>query len=48
MQGSCSDFQIPSFAKKNDDFFGSLETLGVYQELDKIAREISRCRLEKM
>ena len=47
MQGNCSEYKVPSFAKKQSYVFEPVtsKSKDVYQELNEIAEEIERCRL---
>ena len=48
MQKNYSDSDVPSFAKAEVyNFDTTRESLEVYQELNQIAEEIEKCRLEK-
>ena len=45
MQNSYSDFQVPSFAKREVyNFDAPRESVEVFQELNQIAEEIEACR----
>lgn len=47
MQDSYSVFKVPSFAKDAAyNFDATKETFALYQELNEIAEEIEKCRLE--
>ena len=42
-----SDYQIPSFARAEAyDFDTTRDSLEIYRELNQIAEEIERCRVE--
>ena len=47
MSINCSDYQIPSFARAEAyDFDATKDSLEIYHEVNQIAEEIERCRVE--
>ena len=48
MQKNYSEYRVPSFAKRDAYLFeeATKESFSVYQELNAIAEEIEKCRLE--
>ena len=47
MSGDCSEYRVPSFAKREVyDFDAAKDALEVYEELTAISKEIEECRLK--
>lgn len=48
MQENYSEFRVPTFARRDDYLYdeATKESMLVYQELNAIAEEIEKCRLE--